>query len=84
MVLRSVVLWGGIRAVSIGLGTPPTIGFHSVLVFLLVGFLSGHDRKILGERVLLANLGISNAVLRVYTMAPVILAECALHLAVMP
>ena len=83
VVLRSIILWAGIRGASLGLGSPPTVGLHSVLVLALVSVLSGHDRKILSERILLANLGVSDAVLRMFTLSPAVLAEFALHLAFM-
>ncbi len=83
MVFRSVVLWTGIRAASLALGSPPTIGPHSVLVLFLVTFLSEHDTKILGERLLLGNLGVSPTVMRMFSLLPAILAECALHIAFM-
>jgi hypothetical protein len=81
MVLRSLVLWAGIRAASLGLASPPTIGPHSVLVLFLVTLLAGHDTKILGERVLLGNLGVSPTVMRMFSLLPAILAEGTLHVA---
>ena len=80
IVFRSVVLWVGIRAAALGLGSPPAIGLHSVLVLFLVTFLSEHDSKILGERVLLGNLGVSPTMTRMFSLVPAILAEAALHL----
>jgi hypothetical protein len=80
MVFRSVVLWAGIRAASLGLGSPPTIGLHSVLVLFLVTFLSEYDTKILGERVLLGNLGVSPTVIRMFSLTPAVLAEGVLHI----
>lgn len=81
MIFRSGLLWAGIRAASLGLGSPPTIGPHSVLVLFLVTLLAGHDTKILGERVLLGNLGVSPTVMRMFALLPAILAECTLHFA---
>lgn len=81
MVFRSVVLWAGIRAASLGLGSPPTIGPHSLLVLFLVTLLAGHDTRILGERVLLGNLGVSLTVTRMFSLLPAILAEGTLHIA---
>ena len=80
MVVRSVVLWTGIRAAALGLGSPPTIGPHSVLVLFLVTFLSGHDNRILSERALLSNIGVSAGMLRIFSLVPAVLAEVALHL----
>lgn len=82
MVFRSVVLWAGIRAASLALGSPTTIGPHSALVLFLVTWLAAHDTRILGERVLLGNLGVSPTVRRMFSLLPVILAEGTLHMAV--
>jgi hypothetical protein len=81
--LRSVVLWAGIRAATLALELPLTMGAHSFLVVVLVVFLAGHDRAVLKEQVLLANAGIARGTLHGFSATPAVACEIALHLAAM-
>ena len=79
IVFRSLLLWAGIRAASLAVGTPPTLGVHSLLVLTLVAILARHDHAILNEDVLMANTGVSHRMRGAFATAPAMVAELALH-----
>ncbi len=82
LALRSLLVWVGIRAATIGIGLPLTMGAHSPFVLLLVVYLTGHDRALFREHVFLSNVGVARSTLRSFSAVPAIVAEVALHLAV--
>ncbi len=80
VVLRSLLLWAGIRAASVALGGAPlTVGLHSVLVIALVVGLARHDHVLLNEQILLGNTGVSRLMRRAFAIVPALIAEITLH-----